>query len=418
MTVIVPIRADSAYFGISKEVVPGTPAAPVWFPRWMDGSNIEIDLKAEDVWEGDGSRRLSQIVKNRQMVKIKLTCSPRMNEVGFLEEATQGTGSDTYTAPTVATTLSALTAVGATSITVAANTGLTGAGTIALIINPGATNEEIALFNVPATGVGPYTLTVAAAYNGGNGLKLAHANTVPIKSSASHVLVDTADGDYFTVEVGLGNLNGAAGTALRVRTCKVESCKVSGKAGGLLMYELEFVGIASSVQGTPATITLEQHPLFLYTQGVWTLDSSAGGDALTIESFDIERKNNCDTSIQTEQLTLAAIIFGNVTVGLGFEIVYTNANRIFLIYFGGTSGTTDAQAIGAGAFSVTFTQPDTFETITYTMATTHYSKIGLPSPKKDGKAFKQAVSASSVSNSGANTNVLQTTITNSQYASY
>lgn len=417
-TVIVPIRSDNAYFGLAKEITPGTPQAPIWFPRWFDGSSIEVNAKMEDVKEGDGTRRDSQIIKNGQEVKIKLVCSPRMNELGFLEEAAMGAGSDSYTPPTVSTTLSAGTAIGATSISVAANTGLAGTGTIGLILDAGTAAEEIALFNLPATGVGPYTLTVASTYNNGNGLKVAHLSGHTVKSSAIHTLTDQYDGDYFTVEVGLGSLYSAAGTTIRVRSCKVNTCKRSGKAGGPLMFDIEFEGIACAVQGSPSTITLEQHSLFLYTQGTWVLDgSSTSTDALSIESWDIEQKNNVD-SVQTEQLTRAALTYGAVNIGLGFDVVYTSPGRFFLVYFGNPSGTADAQAIGAGSWVVTFTQPDTFQQVSYTMLTTHYTKAGLPVPKKDGKHSKITLSATSVSNSGQNAYVLQTIVNNSQYSSY
>lgn len=422
MAVITPIRSDSVYFGISQEVTPGTPVAPSLFPRWMDGTSIEIDMTAEDVKEGEGTRRLSTIIKNRQMVKIKLVATLRPVELGFFEAAAMGSSADTYTAPTVATTLSANTSIGATSITVAANTGLTGSGTIALAINAGSSSEEIAIFNVPATGTGPYTLTVASTYNGG-ALKLAHTSANTVKSAATHALTDQSDGGYYTIEMGLGSLFGANGTTLRVRSCKVETFKRSGKAGGLLLHEIEFVGIASTVQGSPATVTLEQHGPFLYTQGAWTLDGATTGDALNIEQFDIEQKNNLDTAIQTEQLTLAALIFGLVDVGVAFDLVFTSASKIYQTYFGGTTGTTDAQALGLGSFVVTFTQPDTLQTVTYTMLTLAYTKTGMPVPKKDGKHFKLPVSGTSIaaplSGAGANNAyILQTTLTNTQYASY
>lgn len=421
MTVITPIRSDNAYFGISKETTPGTPVAPSVFPRWMDGTSIEIDLGAEDVKEGE-SRRLSTIVKNRQMVKIKLTATLRAIELGFFETAALGSGADAYTAPTVSTTMSALSLLGATSLSVAANTGLTGSGTIALVIGAGTASEEIAMFTTPVTGTGPYTLAVAGTYNGG-ALKLAHANASTVQSAANHVMTDQSDGNYYTIEMGLGSLFGANGTTLRIRTCKVETFKRSGKAGSLLMHEIEFIGIASTMQVSPATVTLEQHQPFLYTQGTWTVDGSTSGDALNIELFDIEQKNNLDTAIQTEQLTLAATIFGMLDLGVAFDIVFTSASKIYQTYYGSTSGTTDAQALGLGSFAVTFTQPDTLQSVTYTILTVGYTKTGMPSPKKDGKHFKLPVSGTSIaaplSGAGANNAyLLQTTLNNTQYASY
>lgn len=418
-TVITPIRSDNAYFGFAKETTPGTAVAPSVFPRWMDGSSIEIDMKAEDVKEGDGSRRLSTIIKNQQTVKIKLHATLRSIELGFFEAAAMGSGADSYTAPTVNTTMSASSAVGATTISVAANTGLTGSGSIALVIGAGTATEETATFTTPPTGAGPYVLTVA---NSGT-LKIAHANSSTVQSAATHVITDQSDGNYYTVEVGLGTLFSASGTTLRVRDCKVNSFKRSAKAGGLLMHEIEFVGIASTVQGSPATVTLEQHQPFLFTQGVWTLDGATTGDAPNIELFDIEQKNQLDTAIQTEQLTLAAMIFGMLMVNVGFEAVFTSPNKIYQTYFGGASGTTDAQALGLGSLSLVFTQPDTLQSVTYAISTIAYTKVSLPSPKKDGKHYKMSVSGTSIAAplSGAGSNnayILQTTLTNAQYSSY
>src|SRR3989442_5143932 len=151
---VASIRSSNAYFGFARESTPGTPAAPTIFPRWMDGSKIDIDLNTEDIREGDSSRRLSTIIKNKQMVKVKLVAALRPNELGFFETAAQGSGSDTYTAPTVATTLSALTTAGATSITVTANTGLTGTGTITLVLEAGGAPEKKWIFKFSPPGGG------------------------------------------------------------------------------------------------------------------------------------------------------------------------------------------------------------------------------------------------------------------------
>jgi hypothetical protein len=422
MTVINVIREDNAYIGLAKETSPGTPVAPSYFPRWQTLS-IEIDAKMEDIWEMDGSRRLSTIIKNQQAVKIKFSAALRPIELGLIESAILGASSDSYTAPTVNTTLAALTSVGATSITVASNTGLTGSVPLPLVLEAGTSTEEIAVFNLPATGSSnPYTLTVASAYNGG-ALRLAHSNSGTVISAATHTITDQSDGSYWTVEVGLGSLFGANGTTLRVRSCKFDTCKRSSKAGTLLMHDIELSGIASTVQGSPATITLEQHQPFLFTQSVWTMDGSTGGDAPNLESFSIDQKNNLDTTCQTEQLNLAAIIYGELDVSTTYDLAFTSASKIYQVYFGSTSGTADAQALGLGSLNVVFTQPDTLQTVTYVIPTIGYTKITMPAPKKDGKHFTMGVEGTSIaaplSGSGPNNAyLLQATINNTHYAAY
>ncbi len=507
--VVVPIRGDNAYVGLAKQTSgQGIAAAPNVFPRWLDGSSLEFNTSNSDVWEGDGSRRLSQVIKTRQSVKIKLVFNPRPVELGFVARAAMGQNSDTLVAPAdQGGTLNAG-VTGGTSTSIVVASGYVGGaslvapatGSIQLAVGSaagGTSGYEVATFTLPATGTGPWTLNVAAGYNsgkikntyasaspvngvstintsltsaatkgattivvgnqlgitgtpvvmidpglsteeivtinagsvtgtgpwtytlnGGATLQFAHSIGALVESPVGHTLTDQYDGDYYTTEVCIGGLSGGAGPTLRVRDCKVNSLKRSSKAGELLTYEVELEGIATTSTGAPATVTLENHNPFFFTSGVWTLNGSATGDALQIDSFDVTQKNNLDTSIQTEAITLAAIIFGNVQVDVALNIVMQNANLINLTYFGSTAGAADAQAIGSGSLAVTFTQVDGFHSVQYTLTTLHYTKTGVPQPKKDGKAFRIPISASSVSNQGANTFVLQEIISNGQTALY
>lgn len=411
-----PIRNDTAYFGLIKQVSQGSPLAPTSFIRWLDGSKIAWDVTTKEVWEGDGTRRLSQVIKDKQEVKVTMVLNPRPIELGLLEQASMGAGSDAVTPATVATTLSALTLAGATSISVAANTGLTGAGTITLVLEPGTATEEVAIFTTPVTGAGPYVLAVSGTYNGG-ALKLAHANAGVVRAVTLHTLTDQVDGSYYTIEVGIGTLNSGAGLTMRVRDCKVDSIKRSSKAGELLAYEVVWSGIAVSVQGSPATVTYENHQAFFYTQGVYTINGSTSGDALAVEMFDISQKNNTNGP-QTESIVLAALIFGKVQVDVSFDFVMQNAQLILLTTTGSTSGTADAQAIGAGSMNLVFTQADGFHTVAYNMLTLNYTKVPVPESKNDGKYYDVKAAATSTSNMGQNAYVLQTTVGNAQTATY
>ncbi|GAC1471394.1 MAG: hypothetical protein PVSMB5_19990 [Ktedonobacteraceae bacterium] len=504
---IVPIRGDNAYIGRTKQLVGGTPLAPTTFIRPLDGSTFEVDLKSEELWEIDGSRRLGQIIKNRQMVKIKVTSTPRINEVGLIEQAVMGAGSDLITPGTPAGTLNtalvansgttvvvtgsfnafntpasstvyliivdptngdevipcalpstgsgpyvftiassynsghpklahagsnvltvavltvantALTSSatkGATTIVVGNNSGLTGSGTQVLVLSPGTANEETVVVSTPASsGTGPWTFTLANSAV----LKNAHSSGDLVYSPVIHGLTDQIIGSYYTFEIGLGTLNGGNGMTIRVRDCVCASVKVSGKAGGALTYEEEWIGVACAVQNTPATVTFETaHPVLLYTQGAWTVDGSSSSDvAIGIEEFTIERKNNLDESIQTEGLTLAAIIFGNLMCAVSFNTIFTNPTMFYKTYFGSTSGTADSQAVGSGSFVATFTQADGFGSISYNIPFTQYSKVGGIQPKKDGKAYRQQIAAVGTSNMGASTYVAQTTINNMQLTEY
>jgi hypothetical protein len=413
------MRGDNFYIGFAPETTPGTPVSPTYFPRWLNGTSLEIDMKHQRIKEGDASRRNALIIKNGQKVKIKLVSLLRPIELGALVAAAMGASSDSYTAPTTNTTMSSSSVAGATSISIAANTGLTGTGTAALVIGSGTSSEEVATFTTPPTGSGPYTLTVASSGT----LKQAHANSSTVQSVATHVLTDQTVGNYFTFECGFGNLYGGFGTALRVRSCQISSIKFGAKAGEALKFEIEIVGIASTVQGTPATVTLEQHQVFLFTQTAWTIDGATTGDAPNLEDFEIECKNMLDDTIQTEQITLAALLYGDLEVNAKYKLVWTSTSRIFLTYYGGNSGTTDAQALGLGSLNVLFTQADGFHTLAFNILTLAYLKAQPPVPKEDGKHFIQEVEGTSVpvplSGSGPNNAyLLQTTLTNTKYSSY
>jgi hypothetical protein len=407
----VPLRADNAYIGFAIQASQGTPIAPTNFTRWEDGTKLEYDMKVEEVREGDTSRRLSLLVKNQQSVKITLAATLRPVDAGFIECATMGSGSDTYTAPTVNTTLSSAASAGATTFSLTANTGLTASGTAYVAINPGQADYEVVAITTPGTGAGPYVYTIA---NSGT-LKNNHLISEAVKGSASHVLADTSDGNYYTIEMSFA---GASGIILRVRDCKVDTCKVSAQAGSLIRYEVVFMGIAAAIQVTPATLTWDPRPPFLFQQGTYTVDGLTTGDAAVVEMFDIERKNNTEL-VQTEQLTGAAIIFTKLDLSIGIDIVFTTAStRIQQIYFGGAAGTTDAQAMLIGSLLLLFTAADNFHTLQYNVPSITYIKTSIPEPKADGKHFKLALEADATSNMSANTFLMQTTVTNTQYAAY
>lgn len=417
---LVPFRGSNFYAGFSEEISPGTPVAPSVFPRWRNGTKVEIAPTFSEEDEGDGSRRTTLLIKNGQIVKITLVTSLRPNERGYFEKWAHGASSEVFNANAVATTLSALTAIGATSVTVAANAGLTGSGTIPLVIGAGGNAEEIAVFNLPATGSGPYTLTVASTYNGG-ALRLAHANAATVKSQGSHVFTDQNDGPYITSEFGFANLYSAGGTAIRVRSCKIDKFTTTGEKGKIIMDTIEMTGIVSTVQGSPATVTLEQHAPFIFYQGSYTVDGNSTAQAL--RKFSIERANNVDSDTQGEGLNPTSLSFAKLDVKLKWSLILTVFSVIYQTFFGSKTGTTDSTQVGIGSFNALFTQPDTLNTLAFNVLTVGYTNSPWPAPAEDGKHWDLDVEGTSVVTplSGAGPNnayKLQTTLTNTQFAAY
>jgi hypothetical protein len=495
---LVPLRANNAYFGMAKQTVQGTAVAPTTFPRWLDGTAIDLALSVEEIMEGDSTRHISLIVKNKQEVKLKLATYVRPIVAGLIEAATMGTGSDAITTTTpTSTSTGAVTAGSSTSITLTSGTGfaatgqsgtfqmLVGVGTSAdpyetvtftaptsgavltvaagyntgkfaqshpsgttvanvaaintsftssaivgattivvgnqigisgtplVVLSPGTINEEVVTLTASSvTGTGPWTYTLAGSAT----LKNAHTSGDTVIAAVSHVETDQTEGDYYTCEVNLG---GASGITLRVRDCKVDQCKISADSGKVVKYEVDLTGIACTVQGTPSTVTLENHLPFLFTQanGAWTIDGSTTGDAVAIQKLEITRKNNLD-AVQTEALILAAIIFGKLQAEASLTIVYSNNTKINQAFFGSATGTTDAQPVVIGSVLVTFTQADGMNALTLSLPSLVYSKVTLPVPKADGKAFTLPIMGNSTSNNGATAYMMKTTVANFQTTTY
>ncbi len=467
MPTLSPVRASNSYIAVGKQSVKGTGVAPDHFFRWLDGSGITPDVKMEDVEEGDTSRRLSAIIKNMQQVKINIDFNARPIGLGFVECAALGAGSDAFSNATLsvsAITTTANTGLTGTGIlpviidagtniaeivnltqagagntftvtatkfahasgatvqtpagfTLASNTGLTASGTKNVVLDAGLTGEEFVSFLTPGIGAGPYSYYITSNTTSG---AFAKTHTTPtIQSSASHVLTDQGgNGNYYTIEINFG---GSSGMTLRIIDCMLNTLKRGGKAGGLWQYQSEWTGTATTLQASPTTVVLEAHNPFLYTQlqnGV-TLDASTG-EANFLESFDLTSNNNLE-SIQTEGLTPDALLFDALRVDASWTSPFQSTqsqNRYAYMYFGGINGTTDAQTVLNGSITVVLTQPDNFNTVTYSLSNINNVKVMPPQPKAKGGHMTQQVDVSATNAQGANSNVLSVTVTNSQFSAY
>ena len=240
MPTFTPIRNDNAYFAIGVQTVQGTPVAPSTFVRWLDGSSAEPDLKTEEIWEGDGSRNVSQVIKNGQKWKIKIVFYPRPEQLALFEALSMGISSDAFTLP-VNTTLTGPVTAGVTgNVGITVTTNLPGSGTKALMIDKGLSSEEVVLFAMPPSGS---TITVSSLYNGGK-FATTHISGAAIQGPSAHVITEQADGVYVSTEVCLGALNGGAGETFRIRDCKVDTIKRTGERGKPLEIDERRVAVA------------------------------------------------------------------------------------------------------------------------------------------------------------------------------
>lgn len=409
----IPIRNDNAYFGFAKQTTQGTPVAPDHFIRWLDGSGIEPDLKTEEIWEGDGSRNLSQIIKNGQKWKIKLLFYARPDSAGYFGAASSGASSDSYIAPFTTTTMTAAITAGVSTTATLTSVASIGSGSgIALMFDKGLATEEVVTVLLPPVG------NVVTIQSLGT-FKQNHAIGATVQGLASHTITPKVDGSYYTSEVCLGDLNGGAGDTYRITDCKVDSIKYSCNAGGALMVEVALTGIANVAQVSPSTTTFENRPIFLFQQVIRVLNGvSESGDALGIEKLSIEQKNALDDAIQTNAVTMAAIIFGNFELKVTLDLIVQSLALVRLTYLGSTAGTVDSQVIGLGALALQFALPDNFHAINIAIPTIAYIVTKPPTPKKDGKHFTMQVQATATSNLGQNANVVTLTVANAINSAY
>lgn len=403
-----PLRNDNAYFGFAKQSTQGTPVAPDHFIRWLDGSGLEPDLKTEEMWEGDGSRNLSQIIKNGQKWKIKLLFYARPDAVAYFGAASSGASSDTYTAPVLSTTTATTAITGGTSTTATLTSvvGLPVSGTIQLMFDKGLSTEEVVTVNLPPSG-SVVTVTASGKFVQN------HAIGAAVQTVAVHTIVPKFDGSYYTAEVALGDLNGGAGDTYRITDCKVSDIKYSVNAGGALIVEVMLTGIANVAQGSPSTPVWENRPIFLFQQVTRTLNGvNESGDALGIEKLTVELKNALDDAIQTNAVTMAAIIFGNFELKITLDLIVQTLALVRLTYLGSTTGTVDSQVIGLGSLTLLFTLPDGLHTISIAIPTIAYVVTKPPTPKKDGKHYTMQVQATATSNVGQNANMVTLVVGN------
>lgn len=342
-----------------------------------------------------------------------------VQEIVVLTLPGTGTGPYTYTIANTGT-LQFAHAAGATvkstaGVTLTATTGIPGSGTVALALSQGTANEEIVLCQCPAQTSTLYALSTGSQTVAMGAFALTHTAADAIKAYATHVLTDQTIGDYWSVEVSMG---GTAGYIYRIVDAQVDQIKISAKAGMQVQLEVDFVGCTVLRQTTAATVSFENHLPFLFQQSAsyWTLDGVTTGDAPYVSSFALTLKNAIDL-IQTEHLTLDALLYTTVTVDCSFAVLFQNGNRYNSAYLGNISGTSDAQQMATGSLLLSFVQPTGFFSNQLSAPNLVYTKVsGADKPKTAGKHLEQTLEAASISNNGVAAYVVQDTLQTMQYA--
>lgn len=323
------------YWGFGKEAIKGTPVAPVSFPRWLDGTTIDPKIANERVLEGDGGRDAAFTLKKNQEYHPVINTYARPIEAGALIAAAFGTGCDAVSGstPTNSTTLSAGTAIGATSI----SSVTTFVGSTIIQIDVAGISEVRTVTTV--TGAGPFTVNFVLPLVRAHLSGVAVANVV---APFTHAQVPTNTPDFFAVEAAL--LTGDIGN--RVADCLVEEITIEGGAGMPVKFGVKWLGLVGTRQVSPATVTVEAGQPYLFSGGTFTLD---GGGSAFIEKFKLTYKNITE-SPQTTKVTDGDLIWGRRTLDVDYTLLFQDDTLYRKFFYGSGSGTTDSQYVGNGSF--------------------------------------------------------------------
>ncbi len=153
-TLTTAFPAAQQYFGIGREAVPGTPVLPVTTTPIEKGEPDDRVTYLQDKAIRGSMIEVYGDIAGTEIADFNITGPVFLDTMGYYLDNNFGDLSTTGSSPTNSTTLSAQTAIGATTCTVAVGTGY--AIGQAVQIGSGATAEVVVLTNVAGT-----TLTFA-----------------------------------------------------------------------------------------------------------------------------------------------------------------------------------------------------------------------------------------------------------------
>lgn len=423
---LTPIRGNDVYIGWTKQAAWGTPLAPTFFWRWLDGSEWNPDRKMTSEREGDTSPFISISWATAQMGLVKIVEYARPITAGCALQAFLGSGSDTYTAPTKSTTLAAAVTLPATTFQSTADLGSVGTMAVAIEGGYASTTGEVVNVNlVSRTGTGPYTYTL----NGGASFARAHSNSGTIVSQASHAFTRQIQTyDPYTLEWAYGHAGGTPAQAWRLQDAVCTELKISGQANRPIKFEHTWYGALSKLQAALSSPVYEGAGVFGTPSGPfrydqagtsWLIDGAGTGNAATIGKFDLTMKNSTDVNeFVTEALTPAYFIPSNFDVSANLDVVFQSFAQYNEAFFGSASpatGASDSTIVGIGSFQATFTA-DAINSLLLNLLNGAYQGPKL-TPKLDAKAIHQPIQLVGQRGAGI-TNPFAATLTNAQASQY
>jgi hypothetical protein len=410
-------RDNAVYMGAGKQSAWGTDVAPTWFYLWLDGSSADPMSKVTMEREGDGSGYMVLDFKEEQHGVVKVVEYARPFLAGYALQSLLGSGSDTYTAPTANTTLSANVLAGAATCSVVANLGNT--GTLAVQVEGGyssATAETVTLDLTTKTGTGPYVYTLAASATFVKG----HSSGGSVVSAASHVLTAKYAFDPYTFEIGYGEPGALTQIIRFVDACctdlQIESTKGKPVKFTHSWYATKTKFMTAGTATTAPTGTPFRH---FDGAGTWKLNNLSTGNAVTIDSFKLQLKRSTQVAeCQSESVNPVYFLPGNVDIDGDLDAVFNSWADFNLTYYGTTApaaNATDSNLVGESQVSVTY-QSDAVNSLTFSLPTVAYKTANVKQSLKGG-AVKQPIKIQA-RKTAANPVPLTVTLLNGQVGAY
>ena len=432
-------RENLLYFGWTKQAVWGTPLAPTFFWRWLDGSDANPDMKATEEREGDTSPHISLVYKNSQIWGIKIVEYVRPITIGCALEALLGSGSDTFTAPTQSTTLSSPIVAGANSFSVAAAIGTTGTGYFNFTpVFAGATYEVQNVNLASKSGAGPFTYSLVAGYS----FSYAHNSSDVVSNGSSHVFTrQTGTYDAYTIESAFGSSTfGFTPEAFRIQDCVCTALELASDAANKAIKATHtWYGAPATIKSALSAISQEGGstvgaaggPLtHAMASSAWTVDGATTNNAATIRSFALQMKNSTSPEeLLTEGIYAPYYMPGDFDITGNFTCAFQSFNQFNETYYGTASpaaNALDAPLVGYGSFATTWSAvnlpnastlvQDGLNSLAVNMPHIAY-KAGKLTGKLDGKPLMQQVQFRAVKSVALPTPITLTLI-NSQSSAY
>lgn len=406
------IADNLAYFGRAKQAAWGTAiATPTSYHTWLDGSDVMDGAQHQTQRVGDTSPYNALAWKSGQYWGFKIVEYIRPYVAGYVLEALLGSGSDTYTPPTKASTVGAA-GILAGGTTFPSVVDLGNVGSAALNFDPGYANPLYEVQTVDLTtrtGVStPWTYTLAA----GGAFKNAHAAASVINSASKHVFTRQSGAyDPCTYEIGYGLTGSPIKGAIRMTDAVCTDLTITGQKGQLWRMEHSWLAASGKLLNTVQALTQTSYeggnrlgvaggPFGWYQGTQWNINGAGTGNGATIENFSLQLKNGTSwDDLQNELLTPNYFIPGVFDVTGQMTVQWASWAQYYDMYFGSPTApnnTVDDYHVGYEALDL-ICAADAVNNFEIQLPKIFYTAAKL-TPKLDGKALRQPLSFTALKN--------------------